>query len=86
MKSTENQRQSEILAILDFTDIVLKRCTLHAPYLSNQEFIRLLGISDQEAQKIRRKELIKYEWFENIIVYRLQDVRSYILSKFGAHV
>ncbi len=81
----KNSTFNLITAKLDFAETILKRTAVFNPYITNQEFMKLLNLTDQDAQSIRQRKLIPFQHIDNIIAYKLLDVRTYVNSFYGSN-
>lgn len=75
-RSIENYKT--IISKLDFAEIILKRTSVCDFHITNQEFCKLLEITDRDAQSIRSLNLIPFKYVGSIIVYLLDDIRDYV--------
>jgi len=72
-----------MLAKLNFAETVLKSIHNPIPYISNQDLRKLLNITDWDAQVIRSLDLLKFKRIKKSIIYKISDVRNYIIKTYG---
>ena len=72
-----------ISAKLDAAELILNRTAIYEPYISNQEFLKIVGMLDRDAQTIRGLNHLPFVKTNGTILYKLSDVKDYVSRVYG---